>query len=276
MSEASHLDTNEKARLTTWLVNQRAQGVPVPEVSTSEIQHARLAQALSVPSRRDRMLAFLVLKSDRVGSRIRFIDGSDLTQELFAHTESLEGEEVRFLLGSAADEGWIERQILSSAVDATVLLGGYEHFERFRSQVAASTQGFVAMWFDGSMSDIYAHGIAPGIEDAGYKPMRIDQKQHNNKIDDEIIAEIRRSRFLIADFTHGEAGPRGGVYYEAGFAHGLGIPVIFCVREDMIEKAHFDTRQYAHILWSAPADLRQKLAARISATIGDGPRKALA
>ena len=42
-----------------------------------------------------------------------------------------------------------------------------------------------------------------------------------NKIDDEIVAEIRRSKFIIADFSHGSDGARGGVYFEAGFAHGL-------------------------------------------------------
>ena len=57
------------------------------------------------------------------------------------------------------------------------------------------------MWFNTSMNDAYEEGIALAIEDAGYKPVRIDRKDHNNKIDDEIIAEIRRSRFLVADFT---------------------------------------------------------------------------
>jgi hypothetical protein len=36
---------------------------------------------------------------------------------------------------------------------------------------------------------------APAIRDSGYEPMRIDRKEHINKIDDEIIAEIRRSCF---------------------------------------------------------------------------------
>ena len=57
------------------------------------------------------------------------------------------------------------------------------------------------MWFDLSMDEAYQNGIQPAIEDAGYEAVRIDRKDHNNKIDDEIIAEIRRSRFLVADFT---------------------------------------------------------------------------
>lgn len=150
---------------------------------------------------------------------------------------------------------------------------GYARLAELDGTSSASDQAFVAMWFDNSMRDAYKKGIAAGIEDAGYEPFRIDGKEHNNKIDDQIIAEIRRSRFLVADFTQGETGARGGVYYEAGFAHGLNIPVIFTCKEDVLGKVHFDTRQYNHIVWKTPEDLRERLAQRISATIGDGPLK---
>ena len=59
------------------------------------------------------------------------------------------------------------------------------------------------MWFDESMDQAFEVGIEPAIEEAGYKPLRIDRKEHVNKIDDEIIAELRRSRFVVADFTQG-------------------------------------------------------------------------
>ena len=127
------------------------------------------------------------------------------------------------------------------------------------------------MWFHESMAEAFEKGIKPAVEDAGYEPLRIDRKEHINKIDDEIIAEIRRSRFLVADFTHGEDGARGGVYYEAGFAHGLGIPFIFTCRDDTVETLHFDTNHYSHIVWSDPMDLREKLKNRILAVIGEGP-----
>ena len=92
------------------------------------------------------------------------------------------------------------------------------------------------MWFDRSMDSLWKEGIKPGIEDAGYEAVRIDRKEHVNKIDDEIIAEIRRSRFVVADFTHGRGGMRGGVYYEAGFAHGMDIPVIFSCKKSIIKR----------------------------------------
>jgi nucleoside 2-deoxyribosyltransferase len=81
------------------------------------------------------------------------------------------------------------------------------------------------------------------------------------------MAEIRRSGLIVADFT----GNRGGVYFEAGFAMGLGLPVIWTVRQDDIDAVHFDTRQYNHITWSTPQELREKLYNRVMATIG-GPR----
>lgn len=128
-------------------------------------------------------------------------------------------------------------------------------------------QAFVAMWFDSSMQEIYDKAIRPAVEQSGKVTcLRIDQLQHNNKICDQIIAEIRRSKYLIADFS----GNRGGVYFEAGFAQGLGIPVIWLVREDHLSHVHFDTRQYNHIVYSSAEDLYEKLSNRIQATIDEG------
>lgn len=154
---------------------------------------------------------------------------------------------------------------------------GYSHIEELKGSNRDSDQAFVAMWFDESMNKVNDQAIELAIREAGYVPKRIDRSHHNNKIDDEIIAEIRRSRFVVADFTSQSGDkPRGGVYYEAGFAHGLNLPVIFTCREDLIKKIHFDTRQYNHLLWKK-ADLRKfqtELTQHICATIGDGPRRA--
>ena len=123
------------------------------------------------------------------------------------------------------------------------------------------------------MDDAWGNGFEPAIRNVGYEPIRIDKREHIEKIDDEIIAEIRRSRFVVADFTHGDKGARGGVYYEAGFAHGLGIPVIFTCQEDSFNAVHFDVRQYNHIVWPGLEELKKNLSIRIAAVIGDGPNK---
>jgi hypothetical protein len=123
---------------------------------------------------------------------------------------------------------------------------------------------FIAMWFDPSMNEAYELGILPAIEiDCGFKALRVDRKEHNNQITDEIMAGIRSAHFMVAEFT----GHRAGVYYDAGFARGLGREVIYCCREDSFKERHFDTSVINHVVWTAPADLRKKLADRIRATI---------
>lgn len=123
------------------------------------------------------------------------------------------------------------------------------------------------MWFNPKLSQVYEEGFKPGVTNAGYVPWRIDEVEHNNKIDDEIIAAIRSSAFLIADFT----GHRGGVYFEAGFAMGLGMHVVWTCREDEVNDLHFDIRQYNCVTWNEPEELAKKLKNRIEATIGRGP-----
>ena len=54
--------------------------------------------------------------------------------------------------------------------------------------------------------------------------LRIDQKEHNNEISGEILYEISRSLLLVAEVSNHNQG----VYFEAGFAIGRRIPVIWC------------------------------------------------
>ncbi len=127
-----------------------------------------------------------------------------------------------------------------------------------------SYQVFIAMWFDKSVDKYFTNGIEKAIDESiKYKVVRVDFVEHNNKICDQIIAEINKSKLVIADFT----GDRGGVYFEAGYAQGLGIPVIWTVQEEWIKQLHFDTRQYNHIVYKDEAELYKKLKARIEATV---------
>jgi nucleoside 2-deoxyribosyltransferase len=151
----------------------------------------------------------------------------------------------------------------------TISPAGWQEFARLQQVNSSSRIGFVAMSFHDEFKVLYDHGIEPGIRAASYEPLRVDRTEHNNRIDDEIVATIKRSRFLVADFSLN----RGGIYFEAGLALGLGIPVIWLVREDQLREVHFDTRQYNFITWSENAweNLRGRLRFRIEATIGRGP-----
>ena len=147
---------------------------------------------------------------------------------------------------------------------------GWEHLESLRRGAIESDKAFVAMSFSEELGELFQTGLEPGIRGAGYDAVRMDRIEHNNRIDDEIVARIRQCKFLVADFTI----DRGGIYFESGYAIGLGRPVIWTVRHDRLEAVHFDNRQYNFIRWSPDKliDLAVALRNRIEATIGRGSR----
>ena len=151
---------------------------------------------------------------------------------------------------------------------------GFAHHAE-SGKVIDSSRVFVAMWFSKEMDEVYDEAIAPAIRAARYEPVRVDREDHIGKIDDEIIAQIRRARFIIADFTAADKEkPRGGVYYEAGFAYGLGREVIYTCRADFVKALHFDTRQFNHLTWETGkwSDFRKALQFRIERNIGQGEK----
>jgi nucleoside 2-deoxyribosyltransferase len=83
------------------------------------------------------------------------------------------------------------------------------------------------------------------------------------------MAEIKNSRFLVADITE----QKRGVYFEAGYGLGLGIQVLWSCRRDDFKNAHFDTNHYHHILWENDTGLEEELYNFICGIIGKGPRK---
>jgi nucleoside 2-deoxyribosyltransferase len=139
---------------------------------------------------------------------------------------------------------------------------GLRRVQELRRTTAEGNQCFVAMRFSDQMQEVYDEAIQPAIEAAGYKPYQVGRASHNNYITSEIIANIRRSSLMVADFSHNNPG----VYYEAGFALGLDIPVIRTCRKDRLDKVHFDTKQVSHVLWQTSEDLRRNLEDHILAT----------
>jgi hypothetical protein len=140
---------------------------------------------------------------------------------------------------------------------------GWQRLRELAKTGQNPNRAFVAMSFAPELLAAWTNGIKLALEDLGFDPVRIDQTHGEDKIDDRIIAEIRRSGLLVADFT----GHRGGVYFEAGFAMGLGIPVVWTCKQSDVEAAHFDTRQRQHLLWETPEELRAKLVNHIAARI---------
>ncbi len=264
--ELRHLEPRHRVRLATLFLELQEQGQVPDEITVELIEEARSRQPTPVIDRAERLLRFLHDETVEVGQRLRY-QSSDVRPQL--HSESVSANEVIFLLNFLEEQGLVDNGHTLGHLGVTLTVEGFAHIAK-QATAPDSSQAFVAMWFHQSMDALYSDGIAPGVENAGYGPLRVDREPTLHRIDDQIIAEIRRSRFMVADFTQGDGGARGSVYYEAGFAHGLGLPVIFTCRQDQIDQLHFDTRQYPHIGWTEPADLRAPLQHRIEALIGRG------
>ena len=296
----SGLTDEEKILLSGWIAHENFPRASTPLVDQDSLQMAISRPMPSAHERIDLALKWLIATSNgRVGARPLNCEetwGSyrkffRLMAFSYCHIEDWSG--VLLLLDQ---EGFVEiptmttfkrDQLTNSTVPAPqknfpgllVTSKGFSHNAR---KTVDTSRAFVAMWFGGNdgekrdMNAVYDKAIAPAIHDAGYEPVRVDREEHLGKIDDEIIAQIRRARFVVADFTAGAPKePRGGVYYEAGFAYGLGSEVVYTCRADFVGALHFDTRQFNHIVWNADQlpDFRKALRNRIERAIGVGPKK---
>jgi hypothetical protein len=172
--------------------------------------------------------------------------------------------EARFLVGYLVDDGLMRT---SPRGDWQLTGKGRIAVDELAAQRAAATQGFVAMAIDETMLQTYEGAIAPAIRQAGYSPMMIAKKEHTNDINDEILTEIRRSAFVVADFT----GQRGGLYFESGFALSLGLEVIWTCQKHELSDLHFDISHFNCIDWADPPELKERLQRRITALLGQGP-----
>ena len=184
------------------------------------------------------------------------ISNGQTNPTLFLHalTYCSDEEEFKFLIDSLKDSKdiKIKADYVGGQLEVSITEKGWKRTDT-KVPNNQSNQVFIAMWLDPSMDNLN-ESIKKAIKNAGYTPLRIDEKPHSNKIDDEILSEIEKSRFIICDLTSSaEDKPRGSVYFEAGYAKGKGIPVIWTCRDDMKEAQakSFDTRQYKCLFWKA-------------------------
>jgi nucleoside 2-deoxyribosyltransferase len=178
----------------------------------------------------DKALEYSHSKSDFIGEPI-YVNQN----EEYPCLHSFDPKEVTQIYKILADENYIKVQDKKNPHAKFWLTAkGYQRLSELKKP-SDSNKCFVAMWFNDEMDRVYEEAIKPaieykddGAENSTYEAILIKDVQHTNDINDEIIAQIRRSRFMVCDLT----GYRGGVYFEAGFAYGLGLEVIYTCRKD--------------------------------------------
>lgn len=108
------------------------------------------------------------------------------------------------------------------------------------------------------VDDIRA-GTKLAINATKNQPYYLDIDAHNENISVRMFEEIQSCKFLVADFTHQNAG----VYYEAGYAKGIGKTVIHTCRSDEFINLHFDVKQIQFVVWNDMQELAVKLEEQI-------------
>lgn len=253
------VEQNRRGNTPTFYSSQRSLPSDAPAGSVG-VDAVIQAFPVSVGERLDRALINLAAVTKRLGQIIQI--GAEVHNPLLL---AQDGTEVFFVIQQFAHEGYVkgDTHLLPTGISLTAKgLNRAADLQRGLFS-ALNKQAFVAMSFNKSLDTVWTDGLKLGIEDCGYTALRVDAKEHNEDICDVIIAEIRKSKFMVADFTD----HKHGVYFEAGMMMGLGRPVIFTCRGDELKTAHFDTNHYNHVTWETPAELRERLKRRIQATI---------
>lgn len=248
-----------KAHLVSAWLRQQPRSSDARRLNPTSIESILVnTREPSVLEKLDLTLITLEKMTSRPGSRSNFRYAKD-----FSLLYASDGAEALYYIRELSRIGYVEED----SGQAKLTANGYQRIIELSRTGAQSPRVFVAMWFDNQMDEIFEHAIFPAIVDSGYTPVRVDRIEHVNRIDDEIIAQIRRSRFMVADFT----GQRAGVYFEAGFIGGLGRTVIWMCRKDDLRNLHFDTRQFNFIDYADANEARVRLYNRIVSIEGEGP-----
>ena len=128
-------------------------------------------------------------------------------------------------------------------------LEGWEQYEAERRGQSDGNYGFLAMQFGEPELDTFVREVLkPTVEEAGYELHDMNDASRAGVIDNIMRVKIRDSKFVIADLTH----DNNGAYWEAGYAEGLGKPVIFICEKRKFEDegTHFDTNHCTTVPWS--------------------------
>lgn len=123
----------------------------------------------------------------------------------------------------------------------------------FRPSPQKRTSVFVACAFGRDDIDmLYEKHLEPACTKLGYNAVRVDITEPPDTITEAIMRGIVEAECVLADLTYA----RPSIYFEVGFSHGLGIPILLTCRRDHYRsqidntRVHFDLEQFKISFWS--------------------------
>lgn len=199
------------------------------------------------------LLLFAEKANGQAGARIKL----SLNRGMDAIVGCLHWEDLDWAANALGKNGMIVEEDASSR-EFTISFAGWNRLQELQGASTSSRYAFLARRFTNpDLDELYEKCLLPAVKQTGYDLRTATQKAGH--IDAIVEDEIRRCRFLIADLSDDNAG----AYWEAGFAEGIGKPVIYICRDDL--KTHFDTDHRQTVRWH-PARLGET-AARLKAVV---------
>lgn len=126
---------------------------------------------------------------------------------------------------------------------------GWQQYESEKSGKTAGRYGFLAMKFgDPELEGFVREVIKPCVKNGiNYDLIDIREVARAGVIDNILRQQIRDAAFVLVDLTHDNSG----AYWEAGYAEGLGKPVIYLCEQSKFDsaKTHFDTNHCTTVMW---------------------------
>ncbi len=220
------LTDKQKSMLTTWLFDQREQGVTAPVITSGvfdSIAHANSIPPLSRPERGHRLLKFLVNKTEGEGNQVHVGKYGDMALVV---SESSEWMGVFFLLNYLNEEGLIEYKDTRNPSDcrAIVTLKGYEHVEQPEVSRPTSSGGSMDSPSHQSLSKdstkvLVVHGhdneskleVARLIEKQDLEAVILEERPSKGRtLIDKFMQEASEVNFAVVLLTPDDEGRRQG------------------------------------------------------------------
>lgn len=272
----SNLPNNDDRRpvLSHWIRKNQTEG-KIFNLDTDTINYVLENFNLPTPKEQaDNLLKLLGDKSKFAGKTIdtKIVDvigliGAYGSSGVRYILDYLKSEKLIVVENPSTDDPLRERPFDIFACHLT--FQGWERYSSLNKSSNDSNIAFMAMKYgEEELEHFYKNSLKIAIEQTGFQLTRLDERLRPGLIDDQLRVEIKKARFLIVDLTHGNKG----AYWEAGFAEGLGKPVVYICKESVFNnpktKPHFDTNHLATVTWEMKTinDDLKKLKAMIRAT----------
>jgi hypothetical protein len=162
-----------------------------------------------------------------------------------------------------------ELQSPDEMIEVDLTLTGWAAFEKEQRGQTAGGYGFIAMKFNDEILDPFVRDVVkPAVSTLGFDLLDMRDAAEAGIIDNVMRARIRDASFVLVDLTHANEG----AYWEAGYAEGLGKPVIYLCHRKTFEEigTHFDTNHCTTVKWDveSPDQFTKELTATLRRSLG--------